>query len=155
MQAPPAQQPSIMKGGAKVYISDMFKRHSDPINMYVLAFLVFVITFVKQVPLHYRRYAESFLGRILLFSLTIAIGHYYSWTNGLLMALITLLLLSLSPRNREGFQSEFDSKIKMVTGKKQWWIENVFHENPIGIEEDNVKTSAIQDGSTSQSTQSK
>jgi glucose-6-phosphate-specific signal transduction histidine kinase len=144
-----------MQGGAKAYLSDILQRHSDPINMYVLAFLIIVITFVKQVPVNYRRYAESFFGRILLFSLTIAVGHYYSWTNGLLMALITLLLLSLSPRNREGFQSEFDSKIKMITGKKHWWIENVFHENPIGIEEDKVKTSAIQDGSTSQSTQSK
>ena len=144
-----------MTGGAKVYLSDIFKRHSDPINTYVLAVLIIIITFVKQVPVHYRRYAESFLGRILLFALTFIIAKYYSWSNGLLMALITLLLLSLSPRNREGFQSEFDSKIKLVSGKKHWWIENVFNENPIGIEEDTVKTSAIQDGSTSQSTQSK
>lgn len=144
-----------MTGGAKVYLSDMFKRHSDPINMYVLALLIITITFVKQVPVDYRRYAESFLGRVLLFALTLVIAQYYSWSNGLLMALITLLLLSLSPRNREGFQSEFDSKIKLVSGKKNWWIENVFHENPVGIEEDTVKTSAIQDGSTSQSTQSK
>ena len=138
-----------------MYLSDMFKRHSDPINMYVLALLIITITFVKQVPVDYRRYAESFLGRVLLFALTLVIAQYYSWSNGLLMALITLLLLSLSPRNREGFQSEFDSKIKLVSGKKNWWIENVFHENPVGIEEDTVKTSAIQDGSTSQSTQSK
>ena len=144
-----------MTGGAKVYLSDIFKRHSDPINTYVLAVLIIIITFVKQVPVHYRRYAESFLGRILLFALTFIIAKYYSGSNGLLMALITLLLLSLSPRNREGFQSEFDSKIKLVSGKKHWWIENVFNENPIGIEEDTVKTSAIQDGSTSQSTQSK
>ena len=144
-----------MTGGAKAYLSDMFMRHSDPINMYVLAVLIITITFVKQVPVHYRRYAESFLGRIVLFTLTLVIAQYYSWSNGLLMALITLLLLSLSPRNREGFQSEFDSKIKLVSGKKNWWIENVFHENPVGIEEDTVKTSAIQDGSTSQSTQSK
>ena len=153
MQAPTS--PPIMTGGAKVYISDIFKRHSDPINMYVLAVLVITITFVKQVPVQYRRYAESFLGRIFLFTLTLVVCQYYSWSNGLLMALITLLLLSLSPRNREGFQSEFDSKIKLVSGKKNWWIENVFHENPVGIEEDTVKTSAIQDGSTSQSTQSK
>jgi hypothetical protein len=151
----PPTSPPIMTGGAKVYLSDMFKRHSDPINMYVLALLIIIITFVKQVPVDYRRYAESFLGRILLFALTLVIAQYYSWSNGLLMALITLLLLSLSPRNREGFQSEFDSKIKLVSGKKNWWIENVFHENPVGIEEDTVKTSAIQDGSTSQSTQSK
>jgi hypothetical protein len=71
------------------------------------------------------------------------------------MVIITLLLLSLSPRQREGFQSAFDSNIKIVTGKKHWWVETMFHENPVGIEEDTVKTSAIQDGTTSHSTQSK
>lgn len=153
MKAPTT--PPIMTGGANAYLSDMFKRHSEPINIYVIAILIFTITFVKQVPVDYRRYAESFLGRCVLFGLTIAVGTYYSWVNGLLMVIITLLLLSLSPRQREGFQSAFDSNIKIVTGKKHWWVETMFHENPVGIEEDTVKTSAIQDGTTSHSTQSK
>ena len=76
------------------------------------------------------------------------------------MALFTVLLISVSPRNfKEGFQGEKgdmgDTDIKLVSQKKRWWAEQVLHENPLGIEDDKVRTSAIQDNSnTSNSTNS-
>jgi hypothetical protein len=48
-----------------------------------------------------------------------------------------------------------DTDIKLVSQKKRWWSEQVLMENPLGIEDDKVRTSAIQDNSnTSNSTTS-
>ena len=63
------------------------------------------------------------------------------------MALFVVLLISVSPRtNREGFS---DTEVKRVTKKRKWWSEEVLHENPLGIEEELVKTQAIQDNTNS------
>jgi hypothetical protein len=44
--------------------------------------------------------------------------------------------------------------MKLVTEKDKWWVERVFKENPIAIQEDTVVTKAIQDGSNSSSSTS-
>ncbi len=73
-----------------------------------------------------------------------------------------VLLIVVSPRTqgREGFQSgmrkeamEGDDvfEMKLVSQKKRWWSEEVLQENPIGIEEEKVKTSAIQDSGSGSS----
>jgi len=130
-------------------------KFSGTIDMYVLATIIIAIVFVKQFPIFIRSQASSIIGRIILFSLTIIIADLYSWTNGVLMVILTLLLLSLSPRaTAEGFQSSYDTNVKVIDNKKHWWVEQVFKENPKGIQEDYVKTTAIQDNSGSQSSNS-
>jgi hypothetical protein len=91
------------------------------------------------------------LGRVLLFGLTLLIADMYSWTYGIMMALFAMLLLAVSPRI-EGFNSEETTDIKMVTLKKRWFAEELLDENPSGISEDKVKTSAIQDQGNTTST---
>ena len=146
---PQTQEPLVMTGGAKALVKDMVNKHWAPIQIYILVALILGIVYVKQIPLFIRRYAESFLGRAVLFIATISVAHFSSWTNGLLVAVFTLLLLSMSPRTSEGFQSDMKNKLKMVGDNQKWWVERVFKENPLGIEDDEVSTSAIQDGSNS------
>ena len=141
-------QPPVMTGGAKDLFIDMIKRHESPLTVYTLLALTLSIVYVKQIPLKIRRLADTFLARLVLFTLTILVAKYTCWSNGLLVALFTLLLLSMSPRTTEGFQ-DVKSK-KKVTDKNLWWVEQVFKENPQQINEDEVVTSAIQDGSTNQ-----
>jgi hypothetical protein len=145
-----------MTGGAKVYTMDIVKKYAAPLNMYVGLALVLGITYVRQIPEAFRAQANTLVGRLFLFILVILIADMYSWTYGLMMTLFTVLLLSVSPRleGSEGFQSS-DKDIKFVTLKKRWFIEEVLHENPIGIEEDKVSTAAIQDaGNSSRSSSS-
>jgi hypothetical protein len=142
-----------MTGGAKVYTMDIVKKYAAPLNMYVGLALILGITYVRQIPEAFRAQANTLVGRLLLFILVILIADMYSWTYGLMMTLFTVLLLSVSPRIRgfEGFES-FDGSekdIKFITLKKRWFIEEVLHENPIGIEEDKVSTAAIQDAGNS------
>lgn len=148
MPAQPAQL-KLMKGGTKAYMLDLGTKYSSPIALYIMVGLFLAITFVKQIPESLRAQAGTLLGRLFLFSLTVAIGQFYSWTNGLLMAVLSLLLLSLSPRSLEGFQPWSPVSFKRVETVKKWFSEQVLKENPIAIEEETVKTQAIQDNTNS------
>ncbi len=145
-----------MKGGAKEHILDIIKRYAQPLNIYIGIALVLGITYVGQIPKSLAFYANTVLGRFVLFSLTVIIADTYSWVYALLMALFVVLLISVSPRNyREGFQNLPKSDIKLVTQKRKWWSEEVLQENPLGIEEDYVKTQAIQDNTNSSNSTSR
>ena len=154
-------QPPVMKGGAKEHIMDIIKKYAEPLNIYIGMLLVLGITYVRQIPKIVSFRANTFLGRLSLFALTIIIADTYSWIYALLMALFTVLIIAVAPRTlNEAFQDKptrnmGDVDIKLVTQKKKWWSEEVLEENPLGIEDDKVRTSAIQDsGNTSNSTTS-
>jgi hypothetical protein len=138
-----------MEGGAKAHLADLITKSSLQINIYVLIILSLLITFVKQIPIEIRSQAGSFLGRLFLFVATLATAEFYSWTNGLLTAVLALLLLSLSPRTtREGFLLAPTNSLRFVPNNK-WFVEKVLKENPIAIEEEQVNTQAVQDNSNS------
>jgi hypothetical protein len=112
---------------------------------------------VRKVPKRVAYAANSFLGRVVLFTLTLLVADMYSWMYALLMGLFVVLLLAVAPRTlQEGFQVKPtpDMDVKLVTQKKKWWSEQVFDENPIGIEEEKVRTQAIQDSSNSSNSNS-
>ena len=147
-----------MKGGAKEHILDIIKRYAQPLNIYIGIILVLGIAYVGQIPKSYAFYANTMIGRFVLFWLTIIIADTYSWVYALLMALFVVLVISVSPRNfREGFQGKSlpDTDIKLVTQKRKWWSEEVLQENPTGIEEEHVKTQAIQDNTNASNVNSR
>jgi hypothetical protein len=150
--------PPVMQGGAREHIIDIVKKYAQPLNIYIGIALVLGITYVGQIPKRVRYYANTLVGRFLLFWLTIVIADTYSWIYALLMAVFAVLVIAVSPRTlSEGFQDsdKGDIDLKLVTQKKRWWSEEVLQENPLGIEEEKVKTAAIQDNSnTSNSTNS-
>ena len=149
-----------MKGGAKEHIMDVVKKYAQPLNVYVGIVLVLGIAYVRQIPKSVSFAANSIVGRLFLFALTIIIADTYSWIYALLMALFTVLIIAVSPRTlKENFVNNMsdngDVDLKIVGQKKRWWSEEILHENPLGIEDDKVRTSAIQDNSnTSSSTTS-
>ncbi len=144
-----------MKGGAREALMDIILKQWSPIEVYILMFLILSIVFVREYPIEVRRYADTFLGKSALFVIAIFVSMNYSWLNGMFIALFTLLVLSMSPRDTEGFQ-EKKTSMKMVDNKNPWWIEAVLKENPIGFEDEKVSTSAVQDdASTSRSNSSR
>ena len=141
-----------MRGGSRAHIFDILNKYSSIIDIYIVSFLTIAIVYVKEIPLSIRTLSGSFIGRIVLFFGTMVLADQYSWITGLLLAILTLLLLSLGPRTiAEGFQSPYTHSIKPVTEKGKWWVERVFKENPIAILEENVNTKQIQDGSNGSS----
>ena len=140
--------PPIMKGGAKEYVMDIVRKQWSPIEVYILIFLGLCIVFVREIPLYIRRYADTFLGRVALFAATVAITMKTPWINGILFVILTLLLLSMSPRTSEGFQTT--SKRDVPKGDL-WFVEAALKENPLKIIDEEVDTDAIQDDTTSKS----
>jgi uncharacterized membrane protein YhaH (DUF805 family) len=129
-----------MIGGAKYYLLDFAIKFSDQVNFFILTFLILTIIFVKHIPLAIRKWSGTLLGRTLLFILTILVAKYYSWRNGLLVAILTLLLLSLSPRTlEEGFHAN-----TKIDKKNKWFIEYILGENPEEINDEEVVTYPIQ-----------
>jgi hypothetical protein len=140
----------IMSGGAKEHIIDIVKKYAQPLNIYIGIALVLGITYVGQIPDSITYRANTAFGRFILFWLTVIVADTYSWVYALLMAVFTVLLISSSPRTlQEGFESAGDTDIKIVTKKARWWNEEILNENPLGIEDDKVKTTAIQDNTNS------
>jgi hypothetical protein len=134
-----------MSGGAREQMIDIVKKYAQPLNVYIGVLLVLGIIYVGRIPKPIAFRANTLLGRLTLFALTLVIAETYSWNYALLMALFSVLIIAVAPRTfRESFQN---NDIKMVRQKKKWWSEEVLHENPLGIEEDDVRTSAIQDSS--------
>jgi hypothetical protein len=151
---------TVMRGGARTYTIDLLQKYAKPLELYVGIGLVLGIIYVRQTPELLRAQASSTVGRIFLFLLTVIVADTYSWIYGLLMALLTVLLIAEAPRaneRREGFQDSADQDydMKMVAKPRKWFIEEVLGENPVGIEEEKVRTSAVQDqGGPSNSTTS-
>lgn len=138
-----------MKGGARAAVMDIIAKQWSPIEIYILMFLILSIVFVREYPIDIRRNADTIIGKSVLFLAAIVMSMKYSWLNGLFIAILALLILSMSPRNREGFQDKKPkASIKIVPDKDLWFVEAVLKENPIALEEDEVSTSAIQDGAT-------
>lgn len=160
--AAPAPSPiPIMKGGAKEQILDIVKKYAAPLNIYIGVALVLAISYVGKIPDTTLRFLDSLIGRVLLFSGTLFVASLYSWVYAVLLGIFAVLVLSVAPRpsRQEGFDPQvrsgaplkMASDVKLISQKKKWWIEEVMGENPIGIEEERVQTSAIQDNSNSSS----
>ncbi len=159
---PPTQPIPVMKGGAREQLWDLVQRYAQPLHIYLGVTLVLGITYVGQIPDRFSYQANTVIGRLFLFLVAVFVADTYSWVYGLLMALFVVLLIVVSPRTqgREGFQTikegQYPNKnggvdVKLVSQKKRWWSEEVLQENPIGIEEEKVKTSAIQDSGSGSS----
>jgi hypothetical protein len=148
-----------MKGGAREQLWDLVQKYAQPLHIYLGVFLVLGITYVGQIPDRFSYQANTVIGRLFLFLAAVFVADTYSWVYGLLMSLFVVLLIVVSPRTqgREGFQNVKEGQVagdvgvKLVSQKKRWWSEEVLQENPIGIEEEKVKTSAIQDSGSGSS----
>jgi len=141
--------PPVMKGGAREQLIDIVKKYAQPLNIYIGIALVLAITYIGQIPKSVAFRANTTPGRLILFVLTIVVADTYSWIYALLMALFTVLIIAVAPRTlNEKFQDmNGDVDVKLVSQKKRWWSEEVLKEDPLGIEEDKVRTIAIQDNS--------
>ena len=138
-----------MKGGVRDILVDFSKKQSAHVEILFILLLGLGIVFPSGVSRELSKQLTTLPGRIVLFATLVAILHYTNWTYGLLFALFAGILLST--RQVEGFMSEF--KFQSVIDKKKWFVEDVLHENPKGISEDRVSTSAVQDDEESSKSQ--
>jgi hypothetical protein len=102
--------------------------------------LVLLIVYSSVVPIEYKRFADSPLGRILGISIVYGVIHLYGWVYGILTAMAFLLILHGGISLNEGFDGGKISGKKVVG--KRWWIERIMGEHPEAIETRDVITGA-------------
>jgi len=102
--------------------------------------LVLLIVYSSVVPLPYKQFADSLLGRILGIGCVYATIHYMGWVYGLLTAMAFLLLLHGGVSVNEGFEGSV--KETGVPKGKRWYVEKVLGERPSKITMDRVTTHA-------------
>lgn len=145
MQTHTLQELPVLKGGVRTIVTDLLTKVSYQINILFFLVLVLGIVFVEQIPQAIRGWMSTSIGRIFLFGGVLFVTEYYSWVIGLVATLFVLLLITKSSRNlTEGFQND-EYSMQLIENKKRWWVEQVLHENPVGIIDDRVGTQAIQD----------
>lgn len=148
MQNPPVIP--VMKGGMREVLLDFSKKQMSLASNLFLGLLVLGITFFNTIPKVYANQADTFIGRLLLLVLLYITVEMGGWLHGILLAIFFALVLSVSTRNKvEGFKS--DQEIRMVPEKKLWFVEETLKERPVAIEDEKVKTIAVQDNDNQES----
>ena len=156
-----SQEPVFMSGGFQAHVSDMFDKFKGPIEVVMVFFITTLIVFLEKVPIEIRKQADTFLGRALLLTVIMVITILFGWPLGILSTLASALFIGaggvhpIVKRMTEGMTEGFakgmtegfapDMNIRMIPDKKKWFIEEVLGENPLMIEDQTVRTSAVQD----------
>ena len=160
-----SQEPVFMSGGFQAHVSDMFDKFKGPIEVVMVFFITTLIVFLEKVPIEIRKQADTFLGRALLLTVIVVITILFGWPLGILSTLAAALFIGaggvhpIVKRMTEGFAKGMtegfakgmtegfapDINIRMIPDKKKWFIEEVLGENPLMIEDQTVRTSAVQD----------
>ncbi len=140
----------VMKGGFREQMGDLFSKYEGPVALLVGTFATLVIVFVGKIPKEIRRQADSLLGRALLLTFTVLTTIVFGWPLGVVVGLMSALLIGaggVHPVVKTGIQEGFtpDFNVRLVAGKKKWFVEQVLGENPLLIEDSVVDTSAVQD----------
>lgn len=109
--------------------------------------MTLIIVFKEQIPVGVYTQLDSFPGRLLILFLLLTFVQLYGWILALMAAIAFALLLGLPHPITEGFGSGGETSVQVVPTTKKWFVEKVFGENPIAIEEEKVLTEPVQNDS--------
>lgn len=93
----------------------------SPIKMIYGCVLVLIIAYSSIIPLEYKRFADSPLGRIFGIAIVYGIIQQLGWIYGILTAMAFLLLLHGGIQVREGFGDMAEKK----TTSNKWYVERI------------------------------
>lgn len=135
-----------MKLGLKEDIIKLLSKASSEFRVSFIVILLLAIVFIENIPRSFTNMLSTLYGRIVLFTAVLGITYFIDWPTSILAAVLALLILVKgTPTFSEGFVPDMGDGLQFVGGGERWWSEIVLKENPIGIEESKVNTSAVQD----------
>lgn len=141
---------STQMGGMVFSFQEVLSKLDSPAKLIYGFILLLLIVYSPIVPLDYRRFMDSLLGRVFGIAIVYGVIESLGWVYGLLTALVFLTILrGISKTNplvvaEEGFDGGGTVSEKRRIGKR-WFVEKVLGENPIKIATDKVQTTAVQD----------
>jgi len=133
----------MLQQGGMVYSFQVFLNSIDSPAKLIYGFiLILIIVYSSKIPLEYRIFVDSILGRVFGVAIIYGITQTFGWIYGLLTAMAFLLILNGSPRS-EGFDGGGSVTEKNTVGPR-WFVERVLGERPYHIATDKVMTTAIE-----------
>jgi hypothetical protein len=136
-------------GGAQAQSVSISWVNKEVLNIVVLLFIVVGIAFVGAIPLHIRKGANTSIGGLVGLGLISGLYFTFGWLPAFMGALLFILTINSGILYEvDGFEPGID--VRVISNSKKWYIERILGENPFIIEEDTVKTQAIQDNSSGQ-----
>jgi hypothetical protein len=137
----------VQVGGVKKGLLEFLDRSRPTQALLLYISITLAIVFKEQIPVGVYNQLDSFPGRLLIVFILVTFVQVYGWILGLVAAVAFALLIGLPRPITEGFGSGGETSIKVVPTEKKWFVEKVFGENPIAIEEEKVVTEAVQNDS--------
>jgi len=119
----------------------------SPSKLVYTCILILIIVYSSVIPMEYKRFADSMLGRGLGIAIVYGVTMHVGWIHGLLTAIAFLLLLhgGVSVNLNEGFDGVGSISDKKTIGNR-WWVEKIIGEHPSAISTDRVTTGAPGNG---------
>jgi hypothetical protein len=139
----PKQIPQV--GGMPQQLTDVWSKYSPPLQTFLLLALLLGTVFVKELPHAFLEFSDTVLGRAVHLALVYFITNSFGWVLGLVFALFVGVVIGLGSARRIEVKEGFNSDLKMVEQGHKWFVEKVLGENPLLIEEENVRTYPVQD----------
>ena len=100
---------------------------------------------MSKMPAGIAKLSDTTLGRLVLAASCAVVVQRYGWGLGFVFALFAGLLIGAG--NSKTVKEGFNTDVRVIPKENKWLIEQALGENPTLIEEENVKTQAIQDDS--------
>lgn len=127
-------------------IINLLSKASSEFRISFIVILLLAIVFIEKIPRSFANMLSTLYGRSVLFAGVLGIAYFIDWPTSILAAVLALLLLVKgTPTFSEGFVPDIEDSLQFVGNGQRWWSEIVLKENPIGIEEKRVNTTAVQD----------
>jgi hypothetical protein len=143
----PQGQLSYQQGGMVNSLQVLMTNLDSPAKLIYGVLLVLIIVYSPMIPVEYRKFADSLLGRIFGVAIVYGVIESLGWVYGLLTAIAFLLVINGAPSNfaaaTEGFDGGGTVTEKKIVGRK-WFVEQVLGENPKKIATDKVTTTAVE-----------
>lgn len=143
----PQGQLSYQQGGMVNSFHVLLMNLDSPAKLIYGVILILVIVYSPMIPVEYRTFADSLLGRVFGVAIVYGVIQSLGWVYGLLTAVAYLLIINGVPSNyvaaTEGFEGGGTVTEKKIVGRK-WFVEQVLGENPKKIATDKVTTTAVE-----------
>jgi hypothetical protein len=146
---------AVMVGGAKFQKTflDWSKQSTQLFMSVLIVVLVVWITFADKLSLVTRWQLSSTVGRLLLLLLLYIAYTLGGWEVAFIFTVAIAITWASKPLLKpldvaEGYSEMKESK----AGPHRWFVEMALHENPVAVVEDRVKTEAVQDNSSGNTT---
>ena len=140
-------QQQQQQGGVINSINLFIMNMDSPAKLIYGGLLIILIVYSSIIPVEYRTFADSLLGRVLGVAIVYGVVETLGWVYGLLTAIAFLLIINGASRIDTSMLEAFDGggtvSEKKTIGKK-WFVERVLGENPTKIATDKVTTTAVE-----------